>query len=448
MHRILTLAFATLLATGMGHFGVSGEAAHADELQIKAHIPWGWISDFEFYRDGVFVSPHAGNIGYFAVDEFFNLSHRYTIAPGGSHHLAQFCVVDSFLFALDASAAHGAGTPVFFVYRVSDSGYQYLAGLEPSGTVHENFDPIIYHDGNIIYHDYPGDYYRIDVTDPSDPYVTGTLYGTSDVSHAVIPYQDSLLVSARQHGMGFTGNLRVILNDPPAPLESVGVYGNRPSYTGGLTGIGPFMFTAHHSGMVVYDISDLGNVQEVFSHPTAWGRCVEKVENHIFMGANDGWHLFEYVDPGIVQHVESLPNGNRVLKMRLRLEEEELWCSVDGGALGGFVVFDVSAFMGGQGIADEGMRSDPIALRSHPNPSHQGTTIRYQMPGENDVSLRIFDVSGQLVRTLIDAARQAGAHTVIWDARDDDGRTVSPGLYFYGLQAGPHLATGKVVMVR
>ncbi|MCK4818634.1 hypothetical protein KA005_22880, partial [bacterium] len=60
-------------------------AGWTQTLPLKAHIPWDWINDFEIYENGVFIAPYDGGIGYFTIDEDFNLTHRYTIDPGGLH---------------------------------------------------------------------------------------------------------------------------------------------------------------------------------------------------------------------------------------------------------------------------------------------------------------------------------------------------------------------------
>lgn len=52
------------------------DAFCSDSLVVKARIPWGWINDFEFYKDGIFIALYDGNgIGYFTVDSSYNLTH-------------------------------------------------------------------------------------------------------------------------------------------------------------------------------------------------------------------------------------------------------------------------------------------------------------------------------------------------------------------------------------
>ena len=423
--------------------------AFAQDLTIKEHIPWGWIHDFELYEDGIFISPYDGGIGYFDIDENFNLTHQYTIDPGGGHVLAQFCVIDSFLYALDGAMGHLAGTPIFFVYQISNTGYQFLAGLEPCGTIWAQFDPIIYHNGNVIFHNYPGDYFRINVSQPSNPILTGSLYSTSDVSHDIIPYQDTLLIATRQSGTGFwDGNFRIIENVPPDPLVSLGTYGtNSYTYTSGAINIGSFLFTSHLDGLRVYDILDLGNVQQIYFYSTAWGRCVSKVGNYIFMGCNDGWHLFEYTSPDDVQHLDYHSNDTRVLRMRLKLEAEELWCFVDEGAHGGIVVLDVS---GNVGIDENECRlcDKDVILYNYPNPFNPTTNIAFSLSEANHVTLEVYNIKGQKVKKLVDETLPAGNHTIIWNGTDLNNKPVASGIYFYKLKSGNYTSTKKMILLK
>lgn len=79
----------------------------------------------------------------------------------------------------------------------------------------------------------------------------------------------------------------------------------------------------------------------------------------------------------------------------------------------------------------------PFSLRqNHPNPFCGRTTISYQLPSAGHVSLKIYNIAGQLVRVLADGQRPAGLSTVSWDGRDDRGRTVSAGVYHYRLAHG------------
>ena len=89
-----------------------------------------------------------------------------------------------------------------------------------------------------------------------------------------------------------------------------------------------------------------------------------------------------------------------------------------------------------------------FALSNYPNPFHPATTILYAIPTVSDVKLRIYDVTGRLVRELVDRPdHAAGTHSVVWNGRDDRDRSVSSGVYLYRLEAGGRSATGRMTRV-
>ena len=71
-----------------------------------------------------------------------------------------------------------------------------------------------------------------------------------------------------------------------------------------------------------------------------------------------------------------------------------------------------------------------------PNPFNPATTIKYALPQAADMELTVYNVVGQVVRTLVAEHQSAGRYVVEWDAANDSGRSLSAGMYFYRLQAG------------
>ncbi|MCK4413428.1 MAG: T9SS type A sorting domain-containing protein [Candidatus Eisenbacteria sp.] len=74
-------------------------------------------------------------------------------------------------------------------------------------------------------------------------------------------------------------------------------------------------------------------------------------------------------------------------------------------------------------------------FQNQPNPFAPETRIDFELPREGPVELAIYSVNGRLIRSLLKEKRSAGPHTVRWDGRDDDGRKVASGVYFYNLTA-------------
>jgi hypothetical protein len=68
--------------------------------------------------------------------------------------------------------------------------------------------------------------------------------------------------------------------------------------------------------------------------------------------------------------------------------------------------------------------------QNYPNPFYQSTMIRYQLPISNHTTIKIYDMSGRLIKTLVDEKQTAGYYTVKWDGRDNSGRKAPSGIYF------------------
>jgi hypothetical protein len=83
-----------------------------------------------------------------------------------------------------------------------------------------------------------------------------------------------------------------------------------------------------------------------------------------------------------------------------------------------------------------------------PNPFRSATVISFALPRAEDVSLRVVDVAGRLVRTLVTDRLQAGWHERTWNGRDDRGAPVSSGVYFCRLESGVFRETDRVVKLR
>ncbi len=87
--------------------------------------------------------------------------------------------------------------------------------------------------------------------------------------------------------------------------------------------------------------------------------------------------------------------------------------------------------------------------QAFPNPLNPGTSIAFGLPSPGGhVTLRIYDVSGRLVRTLANEEFPAGRHSTHWDGRDASGAHVSSGVYFYRLEAPGFRATGKSMVLK
>jgi len=84
-----------------------------------------------------------------------------------------------------------------------------------------------------------------------------------------------------------------------------------------------------------------------------------------------------------------------------------------------------------------------------PNPFNPSTMIHYELPaGGGEVSIAIYDVSGRLVRTLVEGLQSAGRKTAVWNGRDHRGQSAASGVYFYRMTAPDFVKTRKMVLLR
>lgn len=87
--------------------------------------------------------------------------------------------------------------------------------------------------------------------------------------------------------------------------------------------------------------------------------------------------------------------------------------------------------------------------QNYPNPFNPATTIDYSLAKSENVTLKIFNVRGDEIAALISGVRQmAGQYSVVWDGKDNNGHKVSSGIYVYQLQAGEHIASKKMTLLK
>lgn len=95
-----------------------------------------------------------------------------------------------------------------------------------------------------------------------------------------------------------------------------------------------------------------------------------------------------------------------------------------------------------------GMNRLPLLAQNVPNPFNPSTTIRYTLPTSGEVSLIVYSQDGRLVRTLENGHRSAGDHRLVWDGRDQKGRSVASGVYIYKLEFGEREESRRMLLLK
>jgi hypothetical protein len=102
---------------------------------------------------------------------------------------------------------------------------------------------------------------------------------------------------------------------------------------------------------------------------------------------------------------------------------------------------------------EEGFPGSFSLTQNVPNPFEKGTIIAYTLPQKSHVSLKVYDLTGREVKSLIGGEMSAGYHSLRWDGKDEAGKKVSSGIYFYRLNARgretrPYTQTRKMIILR
>jgi len=122
--------------------------------------------------------------------------------------------------------------------------------------------------------------------------------------------------------------------------------------------------------------------------------------------------------------------------------EDNNSCGENLGAYGG-------ACSGVSPVAEQIIPTRSYLAANYPNPFNPQTTLSFGLAASGKTKLVIFDISGRKVRTLIDGQEMiAGVHSVVWNGRDDHGRNLATGTYFYRVESGGFTAVRKMTLLK
>ncbi|MCK4312663.1 MAG: T9SS type A sorting domain-containing protein [Candidatus Cloacimonetes bacterium] len=110
------------------------------------------------------------------------------------------------------------------------------------------------------------------------------------------------------------------------------------------------------------------------------------------------------------------------------------------------------------GIEDEmttSIDNTSVLLNNYPNPfkpsgagRSPATTISYQLPEYSKVNLSVYNIKGKKVKTLVNEKLDAGTHQVVWNGKDENGKSVTSGIYFYKMNSGKFTSIKKMILLK
>lgn len=113
-----------------------------------------------------------------------------------------------------------------------------------------------------------------------------------------------------------------------------------------------------------------------------------------------------------------------------------------------FMVDDVQVTRITSGEDDLAPVATTKLFNNYPNPFNPETTIRFSIRDASPVTLEVYNVKGQRIRTLVNETKVSGNHEVTWNGKDDNGRNVSSGIYYYKMTAGNYNTTKKMILIK
>lgn len=185
------------------------------------------------------------------------------------------------------------------------------------------------------------------------------------------------------------------------------------------------------------------------SHTAQYG--LERFQVGVSTNANIFWQTFQFISG--TNYVEAPVDWTQFTYDLSAYDGQSIYIAIRCVSNDAFVFYvdDFSIHGVGGSVSNE----DPIVpviateLKSnYPNPFNPETNIAFSMKEAGAVTLEVYNVKGQLVRTLINDVKAAGNHTVVWNGKDNNGRSVSSGIYYYKMNTGKYSSTKKMIMMK
>jgi len=194
------------------------------------------------------------------------------------------------------------------------------------------------------------------------------------------------------------------------------------------------------SAAVAYDATELEHVSTRMSDEMA----MPVGQLFFWQGAEEGRAL---VDLAVLGTGVTMGGSGDVAVMTFRALSDGYSLEFAAATLRGAGNDELAVELGGY----ESRPEIPTVFRlvgNTPNPFNPKTSIAYHVPREAEVAIRVYDVSGRLVRTLVDGASEPGRHEVLWDGRSDQGNDVGSGVYFCTMEAESFHGSRKMLLLK
>ncbi len=200
---------------------------------------------------------------------------------------------------------------------------------------------------------------------------------------------------------------------------------------------------------------------------TLWTNTIRGEEEDTFLSAaetNDGGFILagysesyneDYYDEIWFTKINSEGDTLWSKASSMRGELRDIKQTEDGGFLvAGFIGYSQSGNLAkfNQNITTSATpATEPVSFKlkqNYPNPFNPSTRISYSLERSSNVSITVYNMLGEKIKTLVNGTRNAGSHTVVWNGTDQMGAQVSSGVYLYRLTADQRSVTQKMTLIK
>ncbi len=322
------------------------------------------------------------------------------------------------------------------IINISDPENPFLAGTYDAGNDYTRKGIV---SGDYIFtQDYGSTYFRIfNVSDPSN-IVEINSYATG-VSWTFCRNGDYAYIGGHEEGI-------IILNVSNVNNITHVRTVDTPGSARGMYIKGSYGYLADFAeGLRIYDITDPENPVELGSCKTN-DNAYNVVVNEDYAFVSDfqsGVCVIDVSDPGNPVKIDSISTGYRTRE--IFLSNDFVFAAAEGN---GLIIIENKI------VKTTEVDQDFIDLKgfslhgNYPNPFNPETWIRFEIPAVSDVKVKIYNIKGQLIRSLVTKNFPAGSHSLKWNGKNDRGQKVGSGVYIYRVQAGKFTRTKKMTLIK
>jgi hypothetical protein len=173
-----------------------------------------------------------------------------------------------------------------------------------------------------------------------------------------------------------------------------------------------------------------------------WGERIEIEDDLIFVKTNHIVGVYEN-NPNCTEPIATFNGLNYIYNIELmEYAGTNYLITIEMANIGLFEYIYIPS------SAENKLPKPELTLSNYPNPFNPETKIVFNLPEEGNVKLEIYNIKGQKVKILLDCYMSPGRSEMIWNGKDDNGKAVGSGIYFYKLQTPSKLYVRKCMLLK